>query len=265
MAEQILDLTLSDLRDLADDTARAAGRNGTPFGTYVFTADDPASELARHVERTVFLEAFGNTTELLAASYGPYEASTAFICVLDHRRALPAGGMRMILPGRLGSKTLDDLAVEWGQPIEDVWQRTGLVGSPEQVWDCATMSVGAGYRSGLISQAMLQAWVTSMRVCGARYVVTILDHVVLRHLQAMMRKPFAPFAGVNARSYLGSPSSLPCYADLLTWAERVEREAPQVLDVLYHGRGLEAAVSHPDWDAVPTLLPLQGVGVTLRP
>ena len=60
-----------------------------PFGAYLFRGDEPGAELGRHVERAVFLEAFGNTPELLAEEYGPYEASSVFICVVDQLPQAP--------------------------------------------------------------------------------------------------------------------------------------------------------------------------------
>ena len=89
-----------------------------PLGVYLFRSADPASELARHVERVVFMETFGNTPELLAKEYAPYEESSIFLCVVDHRRGLPAGTMRILLPSPAGFKTLDDAAPVWGEPVD---------------------------------------------------------------------------------------------------------------------------------------------------
>ena len=58
-----------DLRRLARDVA--APGNTSPLGVYMFRSTDPGAELARHVERVVFMETFGNTPDLLAQEYGP--------------------------------------------------------------------------------------------------------------------------------------------------------------------------------------------------
>ena len=87
--EPTIDLVREEMRELASSVIDGAGNPTEPFGVYVFTADEPAAELARYVERTVFEEAFGNPRELLEAEYGPYESSTVFYAVLDHRRRLP--------------------------------------------------------------------------------------------------------------------------------------------------------------------------------
>src|SRR5580700_6711894 len=106
--------------------ALAAPGIPAPLGVYLFHADDPAAELARHVERVVFMEAFGNTPELLAKEYAPYEGSSVFLCVMDHLRGLPAGTMRIVLPSEAGFKTIDDAAPVWGEPLDTMAARTGL-------------------------------------------------------------------------------------------------------------------------------------------
>ena len=105
-----------DLQQLADDLIATHERGHTGFGVYVLRSDEPAAELARHVEREVFLEFFGNTPELLAAEYGPYESASVFICVIDHVLRQPAGVMRIIVPSACGAKSLHDLEARWGQP-----------------------------------------------------------------------------------------------------------------------------------------------------
>ena len=74
----------------------------------------------------MFLEAFGNTAELLADEYGPYEASSFFICVVDHLRMLPAGVMRVVLPSPRGFKSLNDIEPVWGEPAESAHRAHGL-------------------------------------------------------------------------------------------------------------------------------------------
>ncbi len=94
---------------LMADLVAAGQRSNTPFGLYVIPSADPAAELARAVERDVFFEYFGNTAEMLAAEYDPYEASSVHLCVVDHLRGQAAGAMRLILPSAAGLKTSVDL------------------------------------------------------------------------------------------------------------------------------------------------------------
>lgn len=249
------------LRDLTATYLRASGAAQTAdFGVYAFTAADPFSELARHVERVVFYEYFGNTPELLAEQYGPYEANTIFFAVLDHRRQLPAGAVRMILPSPAGFKSLLDIETVWGQPLDDVLAETGLAFDHEHVWDGTTLSVASDYRgaatSNLVSLALFQAIFMAGQACDVRWMLGIADLIVLDFIQQRLSHPFQRFARLEPLPYLDSPASVPVYIDLPEYRARLSRTAPKMYDILFAGKGLEASVTAPDWAAVlPSLIP----------
>ena len=249
-----VDLVREDLRELGTAVHDAAGRPTEPFGVYAVRAEAAESELARAVERTVFDEFFGNSAELLASEYGTYEPSTLFFCVLDHRRKLPAGMMRLVLPSPRGLKSLGDMEHAWGVRLDQVLARTELELVTEQVWDIATIAVAADYRGkatdGLVSLALYQAVVQAARRCGARWFVTILDLTVLDLIQGLTSAPFHRFAGVEPREYLDSPASVPVYCDLAEYLPRLAAADPSMHEILGDGRGLEAAVRPPEWAPV---------------
>ena len=242
------------LRDLGGRIVAGAGQPPQPFGVYAFATHDPESELARHVEREVFYEFFQNTPELLAAEYGPYEDSTLFLCVLDHRRRLPAGVIRLVLPSRAGLKSLDDVEAVWGHRLDDVLERTGMSFETDRVWDVATLAVDAEYRGratdGLVSLALYQAVRQLALRCHARWVVTILDLVVLNLIQEATSNAFESFSGVEPLRYLDSPASLPVFCDLDAYFPRLETADPSMYEILYDGRGLEPAVLPLDMEPV---------------
>src|SRR5580700_11513343 len=126
--------------------ALAAPGIPAPLGVYLFRATDPAAELARHVERVVFMETFGNTPELLAKEYAPYEDASIFLCVVDHLRRVPAGTMRIVLPSVVGFKTLDDAEPVWGEPVAAMAARTDIDIDLARTWDIATLAVDPAYR-----------------------------------------------------------------------------------------------------------------------
>lgn len=241
----------NDLRALAHETIEAAGRHDEPFGLYVLPASRPAAELVRGVERDVFLEYFDNTAEMLASEYDPYEAASVYLCVIDHRREVAAGGMRLILPSPAGLKTLDDLGRTWAQSPQDVLTRSGLDLPPRRVWDIATIAVAPDYRGaatdGLISLSLYQGVIQLALERDVRWVLAILDLVVLDLIQNGTGRPFSPFVGIEPMSYLDSPSSLPVWCDLHDYGERLSLTDPTMHEILFLGRGLEAAVSLPDW------------------
>jgi hypothetical protein len=240
-----------DLRDLADDLITSEGRGNTPFGTYVLPGLDPSAELGRSVEREVFGEFFGNSPELLAAEYGPYEANSVFFVVLDHRMRTPAGVMRILLPHG-PAKSLDDISRAWGEPASDVIARTCPEMDLTSLWDIATLAAMPDYRgsssSGLISLALYQALGMLGTRSDAKWAVAVLDVIVLDMLQKMSGRPFKYFKGLEPRRYLDSPSSLPVYMDRDEHVARLEFTEPTIYEITIKGTGLEAAVSAPDWD-----------------
>jgi hypothetical protein len=260
-----IDLALEEIRDLT--TSLIEPRDGEPFGLYAYLPDDPGAAAARYVERQIFGEAFGNTPDLLAQEYGRYEDTSIFFTVIDHRRRIPVGVTRAIMPSPAGMKSLDDIARDWGQPADEVWARAGLPPEQHLTWDCATLGTLPDYRQGalfgLISMALYHPICALSTQWGFRWWVAIIDAPVLRVIQWRVGRPFIRYPGVPDMPYLGSPASVPVYADLDAWVARLRTKQPELYDVVFHADGLAPALSTPDWLAVearirtrrPDLLP----------
>ena len=217
-----------------------------PLGVYLFLASDPAAELARHVERVVFMEAFGNTPELLAKEYAPYEGSSVFLCVMDHRRGLPAGTMRIVLPSAAGFKTIDDAVPVWGEPVGAMAARTGLDIDLARTWDIATLAVGPEYRGkatmGLVSIGLYQGLALATTRSGIEWLLAILDVPVFRMIRWKLRMPMAGFTNVVAQPYLGSPASMPVWCSVSDTERRLARSDPDMHALYFRGEGLEPAL-----------------------
>ncbi len=217
-----------------------------PLGVYLLRGDDPASELARHVERVVFMETFGNTPELLHKEYAPYDGASVFLCVVDHLRLVPVGTMRIVLPSQAGFKTLDDAAPVWGEPVSAMATRTGIEIDLATTWDIATLAVAAEYRGkatmGLVSMALYQALAMATTRCGIAWLLAILDVPVFRMIRWKLRMPMAGFKGVTAQPYLGSPASMPVWCNVDATARRLEAADPDLHALYFHGVGLEPAL-----------------------
>ncbi len=244
--EPTVDLVREEMRELASAVIDATPDASQPFGTYLFRADEPGAQLGRYIEDTVFAEWFGNSAELLDAEYDAYNASTYFIVILDHVRALPAGTIRINVPSELGLKTLSDIETVWGQKLAAVLAETGLVWDERRVWDVATSAVHADYRGkatdGMISLALYQAVVRSLRAAGARWFVCVLDMHVMQLMQEMTSAPFSPFAGVEPIRYLDSPASNAFWCDFEEYEPRLQTADPFMHGVLFRGEGIEAVV-----------------------
>ena len=228
-----------------------------PFGAYVFAFDDPAAELGRHVERTVFLEAFGNTPKLLQAEYGSYQPSSLFFIVLDHHRLCPAGMMRIVVPtkGGPGLKTFNDIELIWHESPEVMFERNGIGLTLDRTWDIATLAVDPGYRSaaatGLVALGLYQSIARTGEALGIEWMVAILDRVVFRMSNARFHQPFSALA--EGRPYLGSRSSLPIYGCVSDFRRRLAAEDPSMHDIIYEGVGIEPALRPLDIAASMTL------------
>jgi hypothetical protein len=259
-----LDVGREELREQVD-ALWPAEAPGEAFGVYGFDAGDPRSELARQVERAVFEETFGNSPELLAQEYGPYEDATYFFCVVDHRRRLPVGAVRLILPSVAGSKTLHDVERRWGCGPAAALARAGLELDPGRVWDIATIAVDRDYRrratQGLVSGALYQALCRNAALAGVGLTVAVLDLVVLEMIQVISHEAYHPFDGCEPMRYLDSPASVPVYCDVPRYLPRLAETDPGTYELLIEGKGLETAVRPPDWDRMQATL----VGATSAP
>ena len=252
MAE--LDLVQEEMRELASAVIDAAGNPTEPFGQYVFRPDQPEAELARSVERIVFGEWFGNSRELLDAEYRPYEDTTVFLSILDHRRRLPAGMARMTLPSPRGFKTLNDIEAVWGRSLPDVLAETGLDWDLGRVWDVLTIAVMNEYRGkateGLLTLSILQFGSQGLLHTGGRYSVTVLDLIVLDLVQGMIGHPYQRFPGIEPISYLDSPASIPVFADFEEWMPRLAATDPKLHDLLFVEPGIDGVLRGPSWSPV---------------
>jgi len=244
-------LSDADVRTLCREVTAPDARE--PLGAYIFRPGEPGAALARRVEGRVFYETFGNTPDLLAAQYGSYEHDSLFVCVLDHRRLVPAGAMRLIHPSERGFKSFHDVEAVWGEPAEAMARRTSLSLDPGRTWDIATIAVAEDYRGaalqGLVCMGLYQTLTLAAFHCGIEWFVAILDMPVFRLLRWKLRMIFAGFEGVRPMPYLGSAASLPAWCDVTDAERRLAAEDPALHEVLCQGRGIEAALRTADLSA----------------
>lgn len=246
-----LDLVQEELRELAGELVEAAGNPTETFGVYLIGPEEPTSALPRHVESVVFDEWFGNSPELLAAEYAHYEPSSIFICVIDHRRRLPAGMGRVILPSARGFKTLADIDGRWGESSDEVLSRTGREWDLDQIWDFATIAVMADYRGkateGLIMLSMLQTGSQGLIMTGGRFMICVLDVNVWRYFNATMHDAFEAYPGIDPIEYLDSPASIPTFVDFDWYGPHLYERDPTTHQMLLADAGIDPVVRGPEW------------------
>jgi len=217
----------------------------------VLASTDPAAELGRVVERIVFEEFFDNSPALLVEEYDPYEPASLFLCVVDHRRLVPAGVMRLIVPSPVGLKTLDDIERVWGARADEMIAQSGAAIDRRRCWDVATFAITDEYRGaateGLVSLSLYQALVLTARAADVPWFVAVLDVKVLDAIDERMGNPFTRFPGLEPLPYLDSPASRPVFVDLDAYEPRIAALDMNLHDIMFRGTGLEAAVWTPDW------------------
>jgi len=217
-----------------------------PFGAYVFATDDPGADIARGLERAVFLDAFGNTPAMLHEEYDRYEPASFFVCVVDHRRGVCAAMMRVIVPigHGPGLKSLQDVGPTWGQPAEELLAVSGVLLDPSATWDLATLAVAAEYRTGaalgLMHIGLYQAVARLARHFDVTWLVAILDYPVYRLIRLQLRRIFIAYG--DERFYLGSARSVPAYCPIKQ-AEHEARAADSSLhELIYVGSAMKDAL-----------------------
>ncbi len=211
-------------------------------------------EAARQVEARVFLQAFGNTLEVMQQEYGPYEARSRYVTVLDDHSGDALGAVRLITAGAGPVKTLVDVARDpWHLPVADSLAAVDL--AVPAVWDVATLAVDPRHRAGAAGAEMVLALCHGIwrytRNCGVPGLVTVLDDRVRRLVRAM-GLPWHPMAGATSQPYLGSPSSTPCVFVVRTAEAEVYGSRPDLAPALDHGVFRSIAVDPRD------LLPSRG-------
>jgi hypothetical protein len=233
-----------ELRSLVESAID--GRATEPFGTYVFVTSDPAAEIARGLERRVFLDAFGNTEDLLAHEYDRYEPASFFVCVIDHRRKVCAAMMRVIVPIRNGPglKSLLDVAPTWGKPAEELLAASGVALESAFTWDLATLAVDREYRSGaalgLMHIGLYQAVARLARYFGVIWLAAILDYPVYRLIRLQLRRIFVAYG--EERPYLGSARSVPAYCPIQEAEIEAAAADSSLHELIYVGSAIKDAL-----------------------
>ena len=89
---------------------------------------------------------------------------------------------------------------------------------------------------GLVSLALYQAIIMSALASGRPWLVAVMDVAVIDLLSERIGSPFSHFPGIEPRTYLDSPASLPVYVDLPAYGERLAEADEAIHSILFRGR-----------------------------
>jgi|GEM_PF-528271 len=241
-----------ELRDLAASLVDPSASEA--LGLYVFRPDDEGAALPLGIARAVFQETFGAPPGVFDQEYAPYHDASLLICVLDHKRLVPAGMIRLILPSASGLKTLNEIEEVWGRSAQEVLAGAGLEYDPARLWNLGSLVVAPEYRTapfqGLVTLALVQASSIIGSRCGVPWWVATLHVPVLRMLQWKLHHPFHEFAGLEPRTHPRTYQTMGCpvWGDLPAWWARLEARDPVLHGIMARGTGLEPMVRPADWD-----------------
>jgi N-acyl-L-homoserine lactone synthetase len=207
----------------------AAYPTGGRFVTAVVGPDSDLAAVGRTLERQVFEETFGNDATVMAAEYGPYEASSLFFVVIDRKRGVPAGVARMIESRGAGVKTVDDAPQHIGADVATILAAHGMTG--EKVWDCATLAVLPQYRGRrsalLVSTMIYRTFLVMGRRHGVRHAVSMLDRGAYRNLK-LIGVPMRTLADSGPFEYLGSAENRAVHMDFPAIEAAVREQAARM-------------------------------------
>lgn len=219
------DLEPAAARRITADFLAAYPGNGR-FVTAVVGPDSDLAAVGRSLERQIFEETFGNDATVMAAEYGPYEASSLFFLVIDRKRGVTAGVARMIESRGAGVKTVDDAPQHIDADIDTILATHGMDG--DKVWDCATLAVLPQYRGGrsslLVSTMIYRTFLVMGQRHGVRHAVSMLDRGAFRNL-TMIGVPMRTLADSGPFEYLGSRENRAVHMDFPAIEPAVREQA----------------------------------------
>ncbi len=229
------------------------GRGSERYSVHSVPAGHPAAELGREIEREVFAETFGNTRKQLEGEYRAYDGASVFLIAIDRHLHEAVGTMRVIVPSAAGHKSVLDLArAPWHEDHLEVLGRTPGAPHLKDTWDIATLAVPRRHRGPgrIVSRSLMDVFARATYAslttgAPARYWVSMLDLPVLELIQRTWNRPFRPWSGVAAGSYLDSPASLPVWTDTREWIQRCSVEAPELHEQMLRPTRLAGKVALP--------------------
>lgn len=228
-----------------------------PLLSLQFNPEHELLAATRDCEAAVFLRAYGNTREQLAAEYGPYEDASVFIALTEPGGDV-LGACRLIRPTEAGLKSLHDAGrPPWSVDVARSVRAAGL--DLGNTWDVATI----GYRRGLkgaarlAGPALFHGLIQAVRANQVASAVMIIDERV-RGLLAAAGMFGRTLPGTGPASYLGSAASTPVYEHCAQAFDRQRSGNPDAFRLFVQGVGLDG-ISVPELAAfrlpVPTLVP----------
>jgi ribosomal protein S18 acetylase RimI-like enzyme len=201
-------LDADEAQRLVDGLLETAGTRR--FSVHLAGPDDAAALLSLQVAADVFLDAFGNTPELLREHYAALVPTMTHLIVLDRVTRTAVGSFILQAAPAEELKTVVDLAGEpWSIPTDDALAALGLSRGDRTSADLLLLAVHPAYRKvGMAQLLMYAGWVLSIQRGIPRW-TAMLDEPLRRGMNELTHGALIPIAGAATQPYLGSPASTP--------------------------------------------------------
>lgn len=214
-------------------------QGNAPEVYYKLEGADPYADIARTVERQVFEDAFGNTTDKMEGAYGPYEYQSMFFLAVDRTgdEPVPSGTLRIIKNGPRGFMTLNDLAekngIEAGRRAEfiEAVRAYHNISDLDECWDIGTVAVLDQYRldhGHLTSVQLYRGMHVAGMTADVKHYFSMIDVDAHRILVRMLGIPFEPLAGSGPVEYLDSAETYPVYGSTEEFLKSANRKKLEV-------------------------------------
>lgn len=181
---------------------------------------------ALRCEADVFLQRYGIDSRRMAAEYGPYDADTVWLVVMNAMGHVVAGS-RLIPPNPRGLKSLHDAArPPWNLDPDVTMEAAGL--DPYRTWDVATLFRARTPRhSGIDATAALcHGIIQVIRHNGGSALVAVLDATAREMLDRFFALRVRMLPGATRQLFMNTPND-PTFAfisELLSHSRRINPE-----------------------------------------
>jgi ribosomal protein S18 acetylase RimI-like enzyme len=201
-------LTADEASRMTDDLLASVDGGPGRYSVHVAGGHEDGALLSLQVAADVFLEAFGNTADVLRREYAHLIPSMTHVVVLD-RETRTAVGSLLLQESPAGElKTVVDLAgPPWSVPPEQTLPALALTAGDRTAADLLLLAVSPEHRNRGVAVLLLYAgWVVSA-ASGIDRWTAILDDSLLDGLNALTGGVLHAIA--PSGPYLGSPASTP--------------------------------------------------------
>jgi hypothetical protein len=178
------------------------------YSVHLAAGHEDGALLSLQVAADVFLDAFGNTADVLRREYAHLIPSMTHVVVLDRETRTAAGSLILQESAAEELKTVVDLAgPPWSVPPEESLPGLALTPDERTAADLLLLGVDAEHRNrGVAVLLLYAAWVVSAAHGIERWTAILDDSLLdaLNRLAGGVLHPIAP-----SQPYLGSPASTP--------------------------------------------------------